>query len=307
MTTPLISAPALRALMASGTALLVFDCRFDLAQPEQGALSYLEGHLPDAQYLHLERDLSAPRVGGSAPRMGGSAPGAGGPAPGVGGPAPGGRHPLPSREAFAALMASRGCQDDLTVVAYDSSGGMVAARLWWMLRWLGHPAVRVLDGGLAAWDAAGGALRDGPVPPRARGVFTLRTPLTATVDYADLRSALGEGSRLIVDARAPDRFRGENETLDPVGGHIPGAVNRFFRDNLQPDGHFKPQAQLQAEWQAVMAGRRPADLVAQCGSGVTACHNLLAMAVAGLGGATLYAGSWSEWCAQPDAPIAMGA
>ena len=293
MTTPLISAPALRALIASGAPLLVFDCRFDLAQPEQGALSYLEGHLPDAQYLHLDRDLAAPRMSGLAS--------------GAANPVQGGRHPLPSREAFSALMASRGCQDDLPVVAYDATGGMYAARLWWMLRWLGHPAVRVLDGGLAAWDAAGGALHAGPVPARAPGAFTLREPLTAAVDYAALRSSLGEGPRLIVDARAPDRFRGENETLDPVGGHIPGAVNRFFRDNLQPDGHFKPQAQLQAEWQAVMAGRSPADLVAQCGSGVTACHNLLAMAAAGLGGAALYAGSWSDWCAQPDAPIATGA
>ena len=293
MTTPLISAPALRALIASGAPLLVFDCRFDLAQPEQGALSYLEGHLPDAQYLHLDRDLAAPRMSGLAP--------------GAANPVQGGRHPLPSRKAFTALMVSRGCQDDLPVVAYDATGGMYAARLWWMLRWLGHPAVRVLDGGLAAWDAAGGALHAGPVPARGPGAFTLREPLTAAVDYAALRSSLGEGPRLIVDARAPDRFRGENETLDPVGGHIPGAVNRFFRDNLQPDGHFKPQAQLQAEWQAVMAGRSPADLVAQCGSGVTACHNLLAMAAAGLGGAALYAGSWSDWCAQPDAPIATGA
>ena len=314
MTTPLISAPALRALMASGAPLLVFDCRFDLTQPEQGALSYLEGHLPNAQYLHLDRDLSAPNVSGLAPSVGGPAPTVSGPAPGVSGPAPGaadpaqgGRHPLPSRKAFAALMASRGCQNDLPVVAYDGTGGMYAARLWWMLRWLGHPAVRVLDGGLAAWDAAGGALHAGPVAARAAGAFKLREPLTAAVDYAALRNSLGEGPRLIVDARAPDRFRGENETLDPVGGHIPGAVNRFFRDNLQPDGHFKPQAQLQAEWQAVMAGRRPVDLVAQCGSGVTACHNLLAMAAAGLGGAALYAGSWSDWCAQPDAPIATGA
>lgn len=293
MTTPLISAPALRALMASGAPLLVFDCRFDLAQPEQGALAYLDGHLPDAQYLHLDRDLSAPRVSG--------------PVPGASGPAPGGRHPLPSRQAFAALMASRGCQDELPVVAYDTTGGMYAARLWWLLHWLGHPAVQVLDGGLAAWDAAGGALRGGPVPARATGPFTLREPLTAAVDYDGLRATLGQGPRLIVDARAPDRFRGENETLDPVGGHIPGAVNRFYRDNLQPDGHFKPAPQLQAEWQAVMAGRRPADLVAQCGSGVTACHNLLAMAAAGLHGAALYAGSWSDWCARPDAPIATGA
>ena len=286
MTTPLISAPALRALMASGAPLLVFDCRFDLAQPEQGALSYLAGHLPDAQYLHLDRDLSAPRATG---------------------PALGGRHPLPSREAFAALMRSRGCHNDSAVVAYDNSGGMVAARLWWMLHWLGHRAVQVLDGGLAAWDAAGGALRAGPVAAPTPGTLTLREPLTHTIAYEALRATLGAGPRLVVDARAPDRFRGENETLDPVGGHIPGALNRCFRDNLLPDGHFKPVAQLQAEWRTLMAGRSAADLVAQCGSGVTACHNLLAMAAAGLGGAALYAGSWSDWCARPDAPIATGA
>ena len=286
MSTPLISAPALRDLMASGAPLLIFDCRFDLSQPEQGAASYLECHLPGAQYLHLDRDLSAPRV------------------PGV---ATGGRHPLPTREAFAALMAARGGQDDGLVVAYDHSGGMYAARLWWMLRWLGHRAVQVLDGGLAAWDTAGGALQAGSVPARPAGAFTLRPPLTRTIDYEALRATLGEPPRLVVDARAPDRFRGENETLDPVGGHIPGAANRCFRDNLLPDGHFKPVDQLQAEWQALMAGRSPDDLVAQCGSGVTACHNLLAMQSAGLGGAALYAGSWSDWCARPDAPIATGA
>ena len=286
MTTPLISAPALRALMASGAPLRVFDCRFDLAQPEQGALSYLAGHLPDAQYLHLDRDLSAPRASG---------------------PALGGRHPLPSREAFAALLGSRGCHDHAAVVAYDSSGGIYAARLWWMLHWLGHPAVQVLDGGLAAWDAAGGALRAGPVAAPAPGTLTLREPLTRSIAYEALRATLGAGPRLVVDARAPDRFRGENETLDPVGGHIPGALNRCFRDNLLADGHFKPVAQLQTEWRALMAGRSPTDLVAQCGSGVTACHNLLAMAAAGLGGAALYAGSWSDWSARPDAPIATGA
>jgi thiosulfate/3-mercaptopyruvate sulfurtransferase len=286
MTTSLISAPALRALMASGAPLLVFDCRFDLANPEQGAQSYRDCHLPGAIYLHLDRDLSGSRGNGTAA---------------------GGRHPLPSREDFAARMAALGCQDDLPVVAYDTSGGMYAARLWWMLRWIGHPTVQVLDGGLAAWDAAGGALAAGPVPPRAPGRLMLRPPLTRSVDYDDLRAGLGVGPRLIVDARAPDRFRGENETLDPVGGHIPGAVSRCFRDNLLADGHFKPSALLLAEWQAVMAGRSPSDLVQQCGSGVTACHNLLAMEAAGLAGAALYAGSWSDWCSRPGAPIATGA
>jgi len=286
MTSPLISAPALRALTASGAPLLLADCRFDLARPDAGEQAYAAGHLPGAVYLHLDRDLSAPKTGANPGR---------------------GRHPLPTREAFAARLAELGFSDERPVVAYDASGGMFAARLWWMLRWVGHGAVQVLDGGLPAWDAAGGALSAVAVPPAPAGRFTLRPPLVSTLAYDDLLEGLGRPPRLIVDARAPDRFRGENETLDPVAGHIPGAVNRFFQHNLGADGRFKPVDQLRAEWQALMAGRRPADLVAQCGSGVTACHHLLAMEAAGLGGAALYPGSWSEWCAQPGAPVAQGA
>lgn len=282
MSTPLISAPALRALTASGAPLLLADCRFDLADPGAGERAYAAGHLPGAVYLHLDRDLSAPKTGCN------------------------GRHPLPLREAFAERLAALGFADDVPVVAYDAAGGMFAARLWWMLRWVGHGAVQVLDGGLAAWDAAGGALSGAAAAPAPAGRFTLRPPLVSTLDFDDLLEGLGRPPRLIVDARAPDRFRGENETLDPVGGHIPGAVNRCFKDNLAADGHFKPAAQLRAEWLALMAGRRPADLVAQCGSGVTACHNLLAMESAGLTGSRLYAGSWSEWCTDPARPIATG-
>ena len=286
MTAPLITAPALRALLASGAPLLLFDCRFDLADTAVGARACDAGHLPGAVYLHLDDDLSAPRDG-QPPRNG--------------------RHPLPSRQAFAQRLAALGCHDALPVVAYDASGGMFAARLWWMLRWLGHGAVQVLDGGLPAWEAAGGALQGGPVPAREPGRLSLRPPLVHTIDYAALRAGLGHGARLIVDARAPERFRGEGEILDPVGGHIPGAANRCFRDNLSPAGTFKPQNQLRSEWLALMAGRTPADLVQQCGSGVTACHNLLALEAAGLGGSALYAGSWSEWCVQPNAPLASGA
>jgi len=283
MTTPLISAPALRALLASGAPLLLCDCRADLADPDAAVRAHEVAHLPGALHLHLDKDLSAPRTGRN------------------------GRHPLPSREAFAERLAALGFADDLPVVVYDASGGMYAARLWWMLRWVGHGAVQVLDGGLPAWDAAGGALQGGPVQAHARGHFTLRPPLVSTLGFDDLLAGLGAGPRLIVDARLPERFRGENETLDPVGGHIPGATNRWFGLNLAPDGHFKPAAQLHDEWLAVMAGRRPADLVQQCGSGVTACHNILAMEAAGLGGAALYPGSWSEWCTQPQAPVATGA
>ena len=283
MTLPLISAPALRAWMSAGSPLLVMDCRFDLANPAQGEADHLCRHIPGAVYLHLDRDLSAARDGRN------------------------GRHPLPDRAAFAQRMAGLGCQDKLPVVAYDASGGMFAARLWWMLRWLGHSQVQVLDGGLAAWDAAGGALQAGPVAPRPPGTLTLRPALVSLLDFDAVLGGLDQPARLVVDARAPDRFRGENETLDPVGGHIPGAANRCFRDNLRPDGSFKPPEQLRREWQALLGARQPADVVQQCGSGVTACHNLLAMASAGLDGSALYAGSWSEWCSRDNAPVAVGA
>jgi thiosulfate/3-mercaptopyruvate sulfurtransferase len=283
MSYPLISAPALRARMATGDRLLVCDCRFDLADPDHGEADHLAWHIPGAVYLHLDRDLSAPRSGRN------------------------GRHPLPDRAAFAQHMADLGCDDEMPVVAYDASGGMYAARLWWMLRWLGHSQVQVLDGGLVAWDGAGGALQAGPVARRVPATLSLRPPLVGLLDFDDVLGGLGQPGRLVVDARAPDRFRGENETLDPVGGHIPGAANRFFRDNLQPNGDFKPAEQLRQEWLALMGQRRSSDLVQQCGSGVTACHNLLALAAAGLDGAALYAGSWSEWCSRDNAPLATGA
>ncbi len=283
MSSPLIAATALRAQLDAGTPLLLCDCRHDLADPGAGARAHASGHLPGALHLHLDHDLSAPTDGRN------------------------GRHPLPSREALAARLAALGFADDLPVVVYDGSGGMYAARLWWMLGWLGHREVWVLDGGLAAWQAAGGALQAGPVAARSPGHFTLRPAQHSTLAYPEVLAGLGKGLRLIVDARAPDRFRGENETLDPLGGHIPGAVNRCFRDNLAADGRFKPAEQLRAEWLALMGQRDAATLVQQCGSGVTACHNLLAMAVAGLPGSALYAGSWSEWSAQPGAPIATGA
>lgn len=279
MNSPLISATALRAQLDAGTPLLLCDCRNDLADPGAGARAHAAGHLPGALHMHLDRDLSAPPDGRN------------------------GRHPLPTREALAARLAALGFADDLPVVVYDDCGGMYAARLWWMLGWLGHREVQLLDGGLAAWQAAGGALQAGPVAPRAPGRFTLRPAQQTTIDYTELLAGLGKGWRLIVDARGPDRFRGENETLDPVGGHIPGAVNRFFKLNIGEDGRFKPADVLRAEWREVIGGRDPASLVMQCGSGVTACHNLLALEVAGLSGAQLYPGSWSEWCSDPARPM----
>ena len=284
MSSPLISAPELQSLIAQrGQGVLLLDASFDLSDVAAGQAAHADAHLPGAIYLHLDRDLSAAKTGRN------------------------GRHPLPSREAFAARLAGLGADAAMTLVAYDRNGGMYAARLWWMLRWLGHDAAAVLDGGLAAWRAAGGAVDSGPVAPRPPGRFPLRQPVVETVGTAELRVGLGSSAApLIVDARAADRFRGENETLDPVGGHIPGAVNRCFRDNLGPDGRFKPGQQLRAEWRSLIGERAPAELVQQCGSGVTACHNLLALEAAGLAGSRLYPGSWSEWCAQPGAPVALG-
>ena len=285
MTQPLITASALRALLASGSPLLLCDCSFDLSDTGAGVRSHAERHIPGAIYLNLDQDLSAPKST-------------------VAGAPSAGRHPLPTREAFVARLAALGFRDDLPVVAYDGSGGMYAARLWWMLRWVGHAAVQVLDGGLAAWAAAGGALQSGAVPARPSGSFTLRPPLVSTLAFEDLLDGLGRGSRLIVDARAPDRFRGENETMDPVGGHIPGAVNRSFRDNLDASSRFKPATALKEEFRQVIGATAPAAVIHQCGSGVSACHNLLAMEVAGLSGSLLYPGSWSEWCADPSRPVA---
>ncbi|GAA4321240.1 sulfurtransferase [Pigmentiphaga soli] len=280
--TPLISPAELQALLrAPGADVLVCDCGFDLADPAAGERAHVLARLPGAVYVHLERDLSAPRSGNN------------------------GRHPLPARETFAATMARLGAGNGTRVVAYDAAGGIYAARLWWMLRWAGHAAAAVLDGGLAAWREAGLPLETGVAPPRPAGGFTLRPALAATVDYDTLRARIGDGRHVVIDARAADRFRGENEHMDPVAGHIPGAVNRPCAQNLA-GGRFLPAEQLRAAFAGLLDGRPPADAISQCGSGVTACHNLLAMEVAGLPGAALYPGSWSEWCSRPGAPIATG-
>jgi thiosulfate/3-mercaptopyruvate sulfurtransferase len=195
--------------------------------------------------------------------------------------------------------------DDTQVVAYDAHGGMYAARLWWMLRWIGHEAVAVLDGGVPAWQAAGLPLTTDAPAARPRGAIALKDALVTTVDVNAVLHNVEHGGRQVVDARAPDRFRGENETIDPVGGHIPGAKNRFFKDNLQADGRFKAPAQLKEELDVTVGD--PRNAIMQCGSGVTACHNLLALEVAGMPGAALYPGSWSEWSADAARPIATGA
>jgi thiosulfate/3-mercaptopyruvate sulfurtransferase len=271
----LITVEELKVLQAAGTALVVLDCGFDLADPAAGERAHAAGHLPGAQYAHLDRDLSGAKGQG------------------------GGRHPLPARAAFAARAGAWGVAPGVQVVTYDAQGGPYAARAWWLLRWLGHGAVAVLDGGAAAWRAAGGAWTAEPAVAAPRPPYPEQPAAMPTIDADTLLAGLG---RLrLLDARAGERFRGEVEPLDPVAGHIPGATLRFFKDNLQADGRFKPAAQLCAEFVAL--GAVDGDVVQQCGSGVTACHNLLAMAHAGLGTSRLYPGSWSEWCSDPSRPV----
>jgi len=263
---------------------VVLDCRHDLMNPAFGRDAFAAGHIPGAQFAGIDDDLSGPKNANDASFRG--------------------RHPLPDRAALVATLRRFGIGDDTQVVAYDAHGGMYAARLWWLLRWIGHEAVAVLDGGLPAWQAAGFELST-DVAPRTAGTISDRPALTRTVTVDEVVANLTSGVNVVVDARAPDRFRGENETIDPVGGHIPGAKNRFFKDNLNADGTFKPAEELWSAFAPLFDV--PATAIMQCGSGVTACHNLLAMEVAGLPGAALYPGSWSEWCADPKRPVATGA
>ena len=281
--TTLISAQDLQALMGSARPVLLLDLSFDLADGAAGERAYAQGHLPGAHYLHLDRDLSGPKAGEGQVFTG--------------------RHPLPEPAGFAQRLAGLGLEPGMQVVAYDSQGGMYAARLWWMLRWLGHEAVAVLDGGLAAWQAAGGALST--QAPQARpGRFQASASIAPSISADALQSSLGRVR--LLDARAGERFRGEVEPLDKQAGHIPGALNRFFKDNLQGDGRFKPAERLRAEFEALLPPFAASEVVHQCGSGVTACHNLLAMEHAGLPGSRLYPGSWSEWSADPRRPVAQG-
>lgn len=280
MYTTLISATALSAHIHD-PQWRVLDCRHDLMDTNAGQAAYDAGHLPGAQFVHLDQRLSGDKYSAEGQFRG--------------------RHPLPDKNAFIQTLRHLGINNDTQVVVYDAQGGMFAARLWWMLRWVGHAAVAVLDGGIAAWTADGGALVN-HTTERPAGHLTESTSLVGQVTAADVLANITSAECTLVDARAADRYRGENETIDPVGGHIPGAVNRFFKDNLQPDGRFKSAEQLRTEWSALIADSTKA--IMQCGSGVTACHNLLALEVAGLSGAALYPGSWSEWCADSTRPMA---
>ncbi len=282
----LISVQQLQALMASGQPLKVFDCSFDLSQPALGQQQFLDAHITGALYASLDTDLSAH----------------GGPS------ASGGRHPLPTREAFAQWLTRVGMTNARQAVVMDRNGANFCGRLWWMLKWAGHDNVAVLDGGLQAWVAAGGAVEQGDSPSAAPAAtaFQLAPSRYALVGPDTVADQLGRASQTVLDARGAPRFRGEVEPLDPVAGHIPGALNRPFTQNLGADGRFKPAEQLRAEFEVLLAGRNPATVVHQCGSGVSAVPNLLAMEVAGLGVTTLYAGSWSDWCSHTDYPVAQG-
>jgi thiosulfate/3-mercaptopyruvate sulfurtransferase len=259
----------------------VVDCRHDLMDVGLGRRQYAQGHIPGAQFAHIDDDLSGSKTGRN------------------------GRHPLPPRDELAARFRAWGINDTTQIVAYDASGGSFAGRLWWLARWLGHENVALLDGGWTQWLEQTGWSSVEP-PERPPGRFAAGARLEPVIDASGLMGQLGSPQLLVVDARARERYEGRVEPLDPVAGHIPGAVNRFWQDNLV-NGRFKAPEQLRAEFEQLLAGRAPEQLVAHCGSGVTACHHLLAMHIAGLRGARMYAGSWSEWVADAARPVATGA
>jgi thiosulfate/3-mercaptopyruvate sulfurtransferase len=273
----ILRAPELAAIL-DDRQLIVVDVRHDLADHALGARKYAEAHIPGAHFLSVDNDLAGPRTGRN------------------------GRHPLPTPEALAATLSAIGIDAGKQVVAYDQAQTTYGARLWWMLRWLGHRNVAVLDGGLDAWVRAGYAVTaEIPQKKPARFIPALSE---SPVSVEKLISHLEDIDYTVVDARGADRFRGENETVDPVGGHIPGAHNRPYARNLNADNTFKDAEALRAEWLAVLAGRKPEQIVHSCGSGVTACNNILAMEIAGLPGSKLYPGSWSEWSSDPARPTA---
>jgi thiosulfate/3-mercaptopyruvate sulfurtransferase len=278
----LIDARSLARLQREGEVLVV-DCRFELSAPERGERGWREGHIPGAVYADLDRDLSGPHR------------------PGLG------RHPLPEDAAFSATLSRWGWRPGLDVVAYDEAqGALAAARLWWLLRLAVQPRVAVLDGGLAAWRAAGQLLEAGPVVRQPTSVQVV-LDRSAVVGSGEIERQLGGASQLLLDARGAPRYRGEVEPIDPVAGHVPGAVNRPYTENLDADGRFKPAAALRAEFSALLGERPASAAVHMCGSGVTACHNLLAMEHAGLAGSRVYAPSWSGWVDDPAHPVASAA
>jgi len=282
MFTTLISVKDLQTLRASSADCVVFDCTFELANPSAGHEKYLEQHIAGALRADLDTHLSTHNEADRAN---------------------GGRHPLPKPDVFAKWLSSMGVNDTTQVVVYDRNGVNYCGRMWWMLKWCGHAAVAVLDGGLQAWNAAGGQVATGnPIPNNTKaGNFSVRTPLLKLVNTTTVAANL-KTSQTLIDARAPARFRGEVEPLDPVAGHIPGALNRLFSTNLNEQGFFKSATELREEFALLLDGRQPNTVVHHCGSGVSAIPNVLAMEIAGLGPTGLYAGSWSEWCTTPGLP-----
>ncbi len=291
MYTTLISTAQLQSLLQGASPLMVFDCSFELLQPEAGDEQYRQIRVPGSVRADLNRHLSAASQATDA--------------------ASGGRHPLPSRESFANWLDGLGFDNTMQAVVYDRQGANYCGRLWWMLKWVGHEAAAILDGGLQAWQAGGGATAGGiESEPVRRSVantgFELLPSVASLVSTSTIERGLGRPGQTLIDARAEPRFRGEVEPLDPVAGHIPGALNRPFALNLDAQGRFKSAAELRAEFEELLAGRDPATVVHHCGSGVSAIPNLLAMEIAGLGRSALYAGSWSEWCSDRSRVIARG-
>jgi thiosulfate/3-mercaptopyruvate sulfurtransferase len=261
-------------------ALVVVDVRHDLAKPAYGESAYAQGHVPGAVFVHVDRDLSAPATGRN------------------------GRHPLPAPEAAAMVFGRLGIDATKQVVAYDQGSGIFAARLWWMLRWLGHDNVALLDGGFAKWSREGRPLES--EVRVAKGMRFVPARVRPTLNATGIAASLPRHGLVLLDARAAERYRGDVEPLDPVAGHIPGALNRPHSRNVAADGTFRPASELRAEFDAMLHGRSPADVVHYCGSGVSACHNILAMTIAGYPLTRLYPGSWSEWSADPKRPVARG-
>ncbi|MBL8510638.1 MAG: sulfurtransferase [Betaproteobacteria bacterium] len=260
---------------------IIFDCRHDLADTSKGERQYREGHIPGAHFAHLDLDLSGTKTGKN------------------------GRHPLPSAATFIHFLLRHGVTPASTVVAYDDAGGPYAARLWWLARWIGFHRVTLLDGGITKWLADGYALSQAVPTPQPSGPIpsSWQADPSQVVSAATLLSQLGSGALTLIDARAAERYRGEVEPIDPVAGHIPGALNRFFKDNLNTDATLRKPDDIRQAFLTLLQNQPPQQVVHQCGSGVTACANLFAMEYAGLTGSTLYAGSWSEWVADPTRPV----
>jgi thiosulfate/3-mercaptopyruvate sulfurtransferase len=281
MHTTLISTDTL-SVHLDDASWLIADCRYNLKDERWGQAQYAASHIPGAVFVNLAHDLAAPKTGRN------------------------GRHPLPAPDEMAATFGRLGIGNDTQVIAYDQDAGAYASRLWWMLRYLGHDAVAVLDGGFAKWVRESRAVRSG-TDTRAQAMFTARRRPDMRVTVDEAVASLGDPSVLLVDARSPERFEGQPDPLDNVQGHIPGARNRFYRNNIADDGAMRSPVELRAEFERVLQGHAPGEAVMYCGSGVTACHNLLAMELAGLRGAKLFAGSWSEWEADPSRPVERGA